>query len=48
LEDPGVDGRIILKWIFSKWNGDMDWNDLARDRHRWRAVVNAIMKFRFL
>jgi len=20
LEDPGVDGRIILSWIFSKWN----------------------------
>jgi hypothetical protein len=20
LEDPGVDGRIILIWIFRKWN----------------------------
>jgi len=20
LEDPGVDGRIILSWIFRKWN----------------------------
>ena len=21
LEDPGVDGRIILRWIFRKWGG---------------------------
>ena len=21
LEDPGVDGRIILRWIFRKWEG---------------------------
>jgi len=20
LEDPGVDGRIILRWIFTKWD----------------------------
>jgi hypothetical protein len=20
LRDPGVDGRIILRWIFRKWN----------------------------
>ena len=29
LEDPGPDGNIILKWIFEKWNGGMDWIDLA-------------------
>jgi hypothetical protein len=20
LEDPGVDGKIILRWIFGKWD----------------------------
>jgi len=25
LEDPGVDGRIILRWIFRKLDGGMDW-----------------------
>jgi hypothetical protein len=29
LKDPVVDGRIILKWIFEKWVGGMDWIDLA-------------------
>jgi len=24
LEDPGVDERIILRWIFWKWDGDVD------------------------
>jgi hypothetical protein len=22
LEDPGLDGRIILRWIFRKWAGE--------------------------
>jgi hypothetical protein len=26
--------------------GGMDWIDLAQDRDRWRALVNAIMKLR--
>ena len=29
LEDPGLDGRIILKWIFEKLHGSMNWNDVA-------------------
>jgi transposase len=46
LGDPGVDGRIILKLIFKKWDGGMDWIELAQDRGRWRAVVNAVMNLR--
>jgi hypothetical protein len=46
LEDPGVDGRIILKWIFKKWGGGMDWINMAQDRDRWRALVNAVMNLR--
>ena len=34
LEDPGVYGRIILRLIFRKWVGGMDWRDLAQDRDR--------------
>ena len=34
LEDPGIDGRIILKRIFRKWDGSMDWIDLTQNRDR--------------
>jgi len=30
LEDPDIDGRIILRWIFRKW----DWIELAQSRDR--------------
>jgi len=48
LGDPGVDGRIILRWIFRKYNvGGMNWIELAQDRDRWRAIVNAVTSLRF-
>jgi len=47
LGDPDIDGRIILSWIFRKWDvGGMDRIELAEDRDRWRALVNAVMKLR--
>jgi hypothetical protein len=46
LGDPGVDGRIILNWIFKTWDGGMDWIELSQDRNGWRAVVNAVMNLR--
>jgi hypothetical protein len=34
LRDLGVDGRIILKCVFRKWDGDMGCTDLSQDRDR--------------
>jgi len=47
LEDPGVNGRIILRWIFRIW--DMEGIDcivLGQDRVRWRLLVEAVMNLR--
>jgi hypothetical protein len=46
LGDLGVDGRIILKWIFKKSDRGMDWIELAPDTDRWRALVDAVMNLR--
>jgi len=29
LEDPGVDGRIILRWSLRKWDGEGAWTSLS-------------------
>jgi hypothetical protein len=41
LKDLDVNGRTILKWSLKR-GMDMDWIDLAQDRDRWRAIVNAV------
>jgi hypothetical protein len=47
LKDRSIDGKIILRRIFRKWDGGvMDWIDLAQDMARWRALVNAVVNFR--
>jgi len=46
LEDTGIDGRIIFKRIFGKWDGGIDWINLAHDTDRWRALVNTVLNFR--
>jgi len=43
LELPGLDGRIILKLIFKKLDGNMDCVDVAQDRDSRWTVVNAVM-----
>jgi hypothetical protein len=46
LNDPCVDRRTILRWIFWEvgWGGEgMDWIDLAQDRDKWQALVNMAM-----
>jgi len=43
LEDPGVDGRIILRWTFRKWEVGA-WTGLIwlRIRKKWQTLVNAV------
>jgi hypothetical protein len=48
LRKLGVDGKVILKRIFEMWGGSMDWIDLAQDRDRLQAVVNAVTNLRVL
>jgi hypothetical protein len=45
-------GRPRLRWEDIKMDlqevgcGSMDWIELAQDRDRWRALVNAVMNLR--
>ena len=45
LEDPGVGERIILNWIFRKWDMGLEQDGLALNRDGWKDFVDVIMNF---
>jgi hypothetical protein len=47
LEDAGIEGRIILNWLFRKWDVGMDWIDLTQDYDGWWGFENSKMNLRF-
>ena len=38
MGDPGVDGRIILRWIKEERDGGTDWTDLAQEMDKCQAA----------
>jgi len=47
LERHGRRWEDIIKRDLQKVEWGMDWIDLDHNRDRWRALVNAVMKFSF-
>jgi hypothetical protein len=45
LEGMSTDDRIILKWISKQWDREV-WTDMAQNKDKWWAFVNAVTKFR--
>jgi hypothetical protein len=37
LLDFGIDGKVVLKWIFRKWI------NLAQDRDKWQVLVSMVV-----
>ena len=46
LERPRRRWKNNIKMFLREVGWDMDWIDLALERYRWRAVVNAVIKLR--
>jgi hypothetical protein len=34
IEEPGINGRIILKWILENWYRGMEWIGMGQDSGR--------------
>jgi hypothetical protein len=47
LEDPGLDGSVILKLILKKRNGGMERIDLVQDGNMYSVIFNAVMNLQF-
>jgi hypothetical protein len=46
LEDPGVDGRIILRWILRKRDVGHGLDQAGSGQGQGQALVNAVMNLR--
>jgi hypothetical protein len=45
-EDQGVDGVDVRMHLGEVGCGDVDWIGLAKDRNRWRVLVNSVLNLR--
>jgi hypothetical protein len=43
LEDTDVHGRIMSKLILKKWDGSMNWIDLAQHKDRCQGLVSVVI-----
>jgi hypothetical protein len=41
-----LDMSMILKWVFKKLAGSVEWNDLAKNWDKFRALVKVVINFR--
>jgi hypothetical protein len=44
--DAGLDGKILLNWLFRKWDAGFYGIELPQDMEMWRALVYAVMNLR--